>query len=59
MMKMRTVEDDYQVALKEEEKLERNQIQWNIGKIPNRGRGIVIEKLQKPRGETRRYNSQT
>jgi hypothetical protein len=59
MMKMITMEDSYQVSLKAEEKLARNQSQRNIGNSPNKGRGIVREKFQKPRGEDGKYNSYT
>jgi hypothetical protein len=58
MMKMRTMEDAYQVSLKVEENLEMKQSQRNRGKSPNRGRGIIREMFQKPRGEVGRYNSQ-
>jgi hypothetical protein len=58
-MTMRTMEYDYQLALKEEENLARKKSPRNRGKSPNRGRGIVKEKFQKPRGEARKYNSQT
>jgi hypothetical protein len=58
VMKMRNIEDSYQVALKEEEKLARTKIQQNRGKSPNRGRGTIKEKFQKSRGEAGRYSSQ-
>jgi hypothetical protein len=44
---MRSMEDYYQVALKEEEKLVRKKSQRNRGKFPSRGRGAVREKFQK------------
>jgi hypothetical protein len=59
MMKMRTVEDAYQVALKAEEKLARKHSQQNREKSPNRGRGTIREKFQKLRGEAGKYNNQT
>ena len=59
MMTMRTVEDDYQVSLKEKEKQTRKQSQRNKGKSPNIGRGTTKEKFQKFRGEAGGFNSQT
>jgi hypothetical protein len=56
-MEMITVEYAYQVSLKVKEKLARKQSQWNRGKTSNKGRGTIIEKLQKLRGEDGRYNS--
>jgi hypothetical protein len=58
MITMRTMEDAYRVAMKVEEKLARKQSQRNKGKIPNRGRGIIREKFQKPKVEVGRYHSQ-
>jgi hypothetical protein len=55
MMTVRTIEDAYQVALKEEENLARKQIQRNRGKTLNKVRGIVREKFQKPKIEARKY----
>jgi hypothetical protein len=43
MVTVRTVEDAYQVALKEEEKLARKQSQKNRGKNPTRGKGTTRE----------------
>jgi hypothetical protein len=57
MMTMRTVEDSYQVSLKEEENLARKESQQNRGKNPSRGRGTFREKFQKPRGEAGKYHS--
>jgi hypothetical protein len=58
MMTMRTVEDSYQVSLKEEENLERKKSQPNMGKNPNRGEGTIRENFQKEGEETGRSDNQ-
>jgi hypothetical protein len=47
MMTMRKVEDDYQIALKEEEKLAKNQSQRNKSKGLNRGKEVFYDKAPK------------
>jgi hypothetical protein len=51
MMSISKVEDDYQVALKDEGKLARKQSQRNIGGNSRRGKGTNKEKSQKPKHE--------
>ena len=51
MMTVRTMEDAYQIALKAEEKLARNQSQWNRSKGLNRGKGVVYDKAPKYKDE--------
>jgi hypothetical protein len=41
MVTVRTMKDAYQIALKVEEKLARNQSQWNKRKGLNKGKGVV------------------
>jgi hypothetical protein len=48
---IRTVEDAYQIALKEEEKLARKKSQQRKGRSPNKGKGISHVKAHKPKGE--------
>jgi hypothetical protein len=55
MMKMKTIEDAYQVSLNEEYKLNIKKIQRNRGKNPNKGRGMEKEKFQKPGVEVGKY----
>jgi hypothetical protein len=54
MMSVRTVEDDYQFALKAEDKLARKQNQRGRGRIPalNKGKGVSQDKEQKSKDET-------
>jgi hypothetical protein len=51
MMSVRTVEDDYQFALKEKEKLARKQSQQGRGRspAPNKGKGVSHDKHINPR----------
>jgi hypothetical protein len=51
MMTVRTVEDAYQIALKAEEKLARNQSQRNRSRGLNRGKGVVYDKAPKAKDE--------
>jgi hypothetical protein len=55
MATVRTVEDTYQMALKEEEKLARKQIQHNRGRSLNGGKGVAQDKTQKPKDEARSH----
>jgi hypothetical protein len=48
---VRTVDDSYQMVLKEEEKLARKKSQQNEGRSLNRGKGVDQEKEQKPKDE--------
>jgi hypothetical protein len=57
MMTIRTIEDSYQVALKAEDKLARKQSHRSRGKCPQRGKGIVHEKSQKPKTVTEKSHS--
>jgi hypothetical protein len=59
MMKVRIVEDAYQIALKEKEKLTKRQSQQSRGKSLNRGKGVSHEKTQKPKGETEKPHNQS
>ena len=58
MITMRTVEYEYQVAMKVEEKLTRKKSPKNKGNNPNRGKGTNREKFQKSREEVSGSNSQ-
>jgi hypothetical protein len=51
MMTMRTVEYSYQIALKAEEKLAKNQSQGRRSRGPNRGKGIFYDKAPKTKDE--------
>jgi hypothetical protein len=51
MATIRTVEDAYQMALKEEEKLSRKLAQRGRGRSQPRGKEISQEKYQKPKEE--------
>jgi hypothetical protein len=51
MMTMRTVEYAYQIALKVEKKLARNQSQQNKSRGLNRGKGVVYDKALKAKDE--------
>jgi hypothetical protein len=54
MMTIRKVEDDYQIALKVEEKLARNQSQRSRSRGSIRGKGIVYDKAQKTKDEIKK-----
>jgi hypothetical protein len=57
MATVRTVEDAYQMVLKEEEKLARKQSQQNRGRSLNRGKGVSQDKAQKPKDEAEKPHS--
>jgi hypothetical protein len=57
MATVRTVEDVYQMALKEEEKFSRKQSQQNRGRGLNRGKGVAQNKAQKPKDEEEKPHS--
>jgi len=57
MATIRIVEDAYQMALKEEEKLARKQSQQNRGRSLNRGKGVSQDKSQKPKDEAKKPHS--
>jgi hypothetical protein len=57
MMKVRKVEDAYQIALKAEEKLARKQSQQSRGRSLNRGKRVSHDKAQKPKGEAEKPHS--
>jgi hypothetical protein len=57
MMTVRTMEDVYQIALKEEEKLARKQSLQRKGGSLNRGKRISHDKAQNPKGETNKPHS--
>jgi hypothetical protein len=57
MMSFSKFEDDYQEALKAEEKLSRKQIQQNRGENSSKGKGTNREKFQKPKHEARKKHS--
>jgi len=50
-MTVKKVEDVYQIALKEEEKLARKKSQQNKGRSLNRGKGVAHDKMQNRKGE--------
>jgi hypothetical protein len=54
MLTIRTVEEAYQMALKEEEKLSRKQGQRGRGKSQPRGKAVVQEGTQKPKEDWKR-----
>jgi hypothetical protein len=51
MMNIKNVEDDYQIALKYEEKMSHNQGQRGRGRIQARGKTIAQDRTQKPKEE--------
>jgi hypothetical protein len=51
MVTVRTMKDAYQIALKVEEKLARNQSQWNKRKGLNKGKGVVYDKAPKAKDD--------
>jgi hypothetical protein len=57
MIIVRTVEDAYHIALNEEDKLARKESKRSKGRIMNRGKGIVHDKAQNPKVETRKIHS--
>jgi hypothetical protein len=57
IMSFSKFEDDYQEALKAEEKLSRKQIQQNRGENSSKGKGTNREKFQKPKHEARKKHS--
>jgi hypothetical protein len=54
MMTIRNVEDSYQMALRAEEKLARNQGQKGRGISQSRGKAISQDRVQKPKDEERK-----
>jgi hypothetical protein len=61
MMSVRTVEDDYQFALKVEEKLARKQSQGGRGKglVPNKSKGVNHDRAHKFKDEVEKPHSQS
>jgi hypothetical protein len=57
MISVSKVEDAYQAALKDEEKLARKQSQQNGGGNSRRGKGTSREKFQKPKHEASKKHS--
>jgi hypothetical protein len=57
MMVVSKVEDAYQVALKDEEKLAKRQSQRSRGGNSSRGKGTSIEKFQKSKSEADKQHS--
>ena len=59
MMSIKTVEDAYQFALKEKEKLARKQNQRGRDRspVPNKGKGVAQDKAQKSKHETEKPHS--
>jgi hypothetical protein len=51
MVTIRNVEDAYQIASKEEEKLARNQGQMGRGRSQSRGKAIAQDRVHKPKDE--------
>jgi hypothetical protein len=58
MMTIRNVEDAYQIALKDEEKLSRKQGQTGRGRIQARGKTIAQHRTQKPKEEGKKPQPQ-
>jgi hypothetical protein len=54
MMTIRNVEDDYQMAMKAEEKLARKKSQRGQVRSQNRGKEIAQDKIQKPKEEEKK-----
>jgi hypothetical protein len=59
MMTIQTVEDAYQMALKDEEKLSRKQGQRGRGKIQSIGKTIAQDRTQKPKEEGKKPQTQS
>jgi hypothetical protein len=57
MMTVRIIEDDYQIALKAEEKLARKQSQRSRGRNPNKGKGVGHDKAHKTKNESEKPHS--
>jgi hypothetical protein len=59
MMSVRIVEDAYQFALKEEEKLARKKSPQGRGKgpTPNKSKGVTHDKAHKPKYDTEKPHS--
>jgi hypothetical protein len=55
MLTIRTVEDDYQMALKAEEKLSRKKGQRGRGRSQPRGKAVAQEKYQKPKEDWKNH----
>jgi hypothetical protein len=58
MMTIRNVEDAYQIALKDEEKLSRKQGQRGRGRSQARGKTIAQDRTQKPKEERKKPQTQ-
>jgi hypothetical protein len=58
MMTIRNVEDSYQMALKDEEKLSRKQGQRGRGRNQSRGKTIAQDRTQKPKEEEKKPQTQ-
>jgi hypothetical protein len=58
LMTIRTVEDAYQMALKDEEKLSQKQGQRGRGRSQSRGKTIAQDKTQKPKEEGKKPQTQ-
>jgi hypothetical protein len=58
MMIIRNVEDAYQMAMKDEEKLSRKQGQRGRGRSQTRGKTIVQDRAQKPKEEWKKPQTQ-
>jgi hypothetical protein len=59
MMTLRTVEDAYHMALKDEEKLSQKQGQRSQGRIQAKGKKIAQDRTQKPKEEGKKSQTQT
>ena len=59
MMTIRNVEDAYQIALKDEEKLSLKQGQRGRGRIQARGKKIAQHRTQKPKEELKKPQTET
>jgi hypothetical protein len=58
MMTIRNVEDAYQIALKDEEKMSQKQGQRGRGRSQARGKTISQDKTQKPKEEGKKPQTQ-
>ena len=59
METIRTVEDAYQMALKEEEKLSQKQSQRDRGRSHPRGKSVAQDKYQQPKEEWKKPQTRT
>jgi hypothetical protein len=59
MVTIRTVEDTYQMALKDEEKLSQKQSQRGRGRSQPKGKSVAQERTQKPKDDWKKPQTRT